>query len=332
MKQSGAGWSESHFEKWFIANPVLPGGEPVFMVKRHRLLRRDVDLLALSADGGLILIEVKNERTTREAVGQSLEYLARFAETDVEQLQAEYGTLKPNGDMQADFRKAFNRELKLTQERRVYLVAPSFDLPSEVCVSYLGEQLRGSSIKYGLIRARPTGAAFTIELLECRRPEHSSKIKEGSALTGGARLFLVLEPGPHPVMWYVGKRAEDRRLRLAAGDALAWASVQVLDRMLVPEGQLEGVDLSLSGTVWNRRDRPGTQAKLVGQVLCGSRHDTQAPSAVIARFKHGKFVKFQKKAWSGFVAQWHRESPASELPSWRSIAAAAAKLRLVHAR
>ncbi len=304
-----------------MRKPFLPGGERVLVVNRQSPLHREVDLLALDAQGGLVLIEVKNERSTREAIGQSLEYLAQYAVTEAEDLEEGYAPLQPASDLKTDFRKMFKHDLKVTQGRRVFLVADSFDSHSALCARYLGEQLHGSRVEYGLMRACRKGEDFSLTPYECPPFTHSSKIKEGFAVTRGGRLFYVLKSGPHPIMWYIGRRTGQEGLRLAQGSALARNSLQVLDRPLIPEEHAEGVDVTLSGTVWKHRVKPGTIAKVLGQVLCGDVHMEHPQSPVIARLEDGQLVKCQRKSWSEFDARWRKVN--TKLPDWRSVVASA---------
>ena len=69
-------WHESDFERWFLRTATLPGGELLVPIAQHTALRRVVDLLFLDSRAGLVLVEVKNEASTRTAIGQALEYRA----------------------------------------------------------------------------------------------------------------------------------------------------------------------------------------------------------------------------------------------------------------
>ena len=82
-------WTESEFEEWFLANPVLPGDDRLAVVVRQRSLKRVVDLLCLDREGRIVLLEVKNEPTTRHTIGQAFEYLAATADQTLEDLADE---------------------------------------------------------------------------------------------------------------------------------------------------------------------------------------------------------------------------------------------------
>jgi len=313
-------WKESEFEDWFKQKQLLPDGEPILVISRQRSLHHGVDLLALDATGGLVIIEVKNETSTRAAIGQSLEYLAQYTHTAVDDLDDDYSRLKgTTSNLAADFADRFKKKLAVTLRRRVFLVAPSFDFHSTVCVCYLGEQLLGGKVEYGLIRAWREGEGFTITHQKCPsiRPSQELQLHE-FAVTPGRRLYCVLEPGSKAVVWYIGKRSE-KGLRLANGRALTRKTLQVVSRALMPEGPAKEVDVSQSGTLWQHRKKPATRARLVGQLLTGQSGRRRV--AVIARFVDDQFAKFQRTSWSAFVARWRKIE--TEMPDWRRIEAEA---------
>ncbi len=314
-------WKESDFEEWFKQEQLLPDGEAVLLISRQRSARHGVDLLALDATGGLVIIEVKNEPATRAAIGQSLEYLAEYAHTAVEDLDDNYSRLKgTTSNLATDFAARFKRALAVTARRRVYLVAPSFDLHSAVCACYLGEQLLEGRVEYGLIEAWRERKGFRIKLHKRPSPVHSQDLQLRSfALTPGGRLYCVLEPGKKPVMWYIGRRVPEKGLSLASGRALTRQTLQVVSRTLFPEERAKEVDFSESGTVWQHRKKPGTRARLLGQLLAGQSGRRRV--AVIARFVNEQFAKFQRKSWGDFAAAWRKIE--AEAPDWRRIEAAA---------
>jgi hypothetical protein len=306
----------------FLPSSVLPNGEPVLVISRQRPIRRVVDLLALDGTGGLVIVEVKNERSTRAAIGQSLEYLAQYVDTGVEDLEDEYSARIPTGSLKDDFRSLFNKELSVASRRRVYLVAPSFDISSAVCVQYLGERLLAGEVEYSLIRATRKGAGFVIERFECPAFTPARNLQAGGfAVTPSGRLYYVLEGGPRPVMWSIGKRIGVRGLRLPSAPALKLRCIQVVNRMLIPAESAKEVDIAQSGTVWQHPTRPATTARLLGRVLPDSTQPGQQGFAVITRFVDKAFERFQQKSWSDFAANWRRVDV--ELPDWRSIAVAA---------
>lgn len=320
-------WSEGEFEEWFMRGQVLPDGERVLVIGRQLPIRRVVDLLAIDSAGGLVIIEVKNERSTRAAVGQSLEYLAQYVDTEVEDLEDEYSLLRDATSLADDFRNTFNGELKVVApRRRVYLVAPSFDVPSAVSVRYLQARLLVGHVEYHLVRASRVGDGFRVELFECPAFTHAKNFQTGSfAVTPSGRLNYVLASGSRPVVWRVGRRVDGHGLRLPSNREMRRRCIQAVSRMLIPAESAPEVDASQTGTVWQHPRKPGTTAKMLGRVRPGSAQSGEDGVAVIARFVDGAFEKFQRKSWRHFAAEWRRVE--TELPDWRETAEAAANLQ-----
>jgi hypothetical protein len=313
-------WSESEFEKWFVNHPTLPNGERLFIINRQRALHHVVDLMALDQHGGLVIIEVKNERSTRAAIGQSLEYLAQAVETSIEDLADEYAYFKSGSALVEDFQNTYTHPLELSPQRRVFLVAPSFDFHTCLCVRYLHEHLGGASVEFGLIRAWRIKGGFHLDDYKCPPFAAVGKIKDGFAMTPGGRLCYILEPGKRPLVWYIGKRKKANALQPTSGRRLTYRSLDVLTRVALPGVPSDEVDVALCGTTWQHVKKPGSRAKLLGQVRVGDVGSGQR-LAVFARFDDGVFSKFQRKPWGEFSTRW--AVAEIELPGWKAIAEAA---------
>ena len=172
---------EREFEKWFLKHPILPPRkERVLVIDRQNPLRRVVDLVALDKDGGLVIIEVKNEKSTRTVVGQSLEYLAQYQEkyVSVDTLSDLYeeSPLNPKRGLADAFERTFGTQLSsVSSRRRVVIVARSFDLHSALCVSYLRQSLR-QKVDFLLVEARKIAGGFEPTLFRQRPPCPAGKL------------------------------------------------------------------------------------------------------------------------------------------------------------
>jgi hypothetical protein len=179
-------WTESVFERWFIDNPILPDGQRVILIRRQQALRRVVDFLALSEDGTLLIIEVKNEKSTRTVIGQALEYLSQYADATLEDLEDEYQE-SSEGSIQETFRETFpGSEPKLTERRAVIIVAPAFDIPSAVCTKYLTQALSAATFSFQLVIARLTGSRFALSTYESPELVLTRDLKNRFATTPAA--------------------------------------------------------------------------------------------------------------------------------------------------
>jgi hypothetical protein len=69
-----------------------------------------------------VLVEVKNECASREAIGQVLDYAGRLEGATLENLADRFGL--DAADLRKRFADRFGHELVVTKERHVVLVAP----------------------------------------------------------------------------------------------------------------------------------------------------------------------------------------------------------------
>ena len=324
MKQA-SGYKEAEIESWFCKESNLPGGERVLVINGERPLRRMPDIIGIDAEGGIVIIEVKNEKSTRSAIGQSLEYLSQYHDVTIEELAEQFdeytGRSSPTHTLNTAFQEFFGKDLCLSERRRVYVVAPEFDIASGVCAQYLSHQLRQNNIEFHLARASREGKGFRFEAYDPPIIEFTSKLKEGFAVSAFGRIFYVLSPGPAPVLWNVGKKTQDQSLRLPSGRALGKRLVRVLKRKLIPlkpDQHPKQVDLSLTGQCWKRSGKPERTAKILGTVALGKEDTDGGRYVLMAQFKQEKLAKFMKRRLDRFKSDW--EPSSIVLPDWGKIA------------
>ena len=82
-------------------NPdLLFGAEKVLVIGQSVAGKRMGDILALDADGRLVIVEIKRDWSDRATVGQLLEYAAEMtgkSYEDLEKLDREYWPLRHGG-------------------------------------------------------------------------------------------------------------------------------------------------------------------------------------------------------------------------------------------
>jgi hypothetical protein len=304
-------WRESQFEKWFLKHPVLPDGERLRFIGKHRPLRRVVDLLALDGEGGLVIVEVKNERSNRTAVGQALEYLSQYQQASLEELDEQMGE-EFGESLSEAFKAEFKRDLgTLSPRRRVILVAPSFDVATGVCVQYLSEHFE-KKVTFALLTAQRRSRGFRIAYYEPPNMTHCSQLGGRFAETVKGRVYFVLTGGPKPILWNIGMR-RDGGLRLPSQQALSLRVLRRMSRHLVPIEDAPWVNLEQQGTVW-RNPKTEMRAKLLGVVTPDAGGRKAISWAVYARFERGKFARYRKQQWLTFERDWHRVDES--LPDW----------------
>jgi hypothetical protein len=140
--------SEQQLEDMIVANPELLSDELMLIGRQEDTGRGGrIDLLAISPDGSLTLVELKRDRTPREVVAQALDYASWVEELDSDEIAAIYARFKPDGNLSADFQERFGVELDeeaLNASHQVIVVAASLDDSTERIIGYLGS--RGVSI------------------------------------------------------------------------------------------------------------------------------------------------------------------------------------------
>jgi hypothetical protein len=318
------GYIEDQFEQWFKSTPQLLG-EPLLLVNSQSAIKRMVDLIALDREGRLVIIEVKSKPTTREAIGQALEYLSQYDEVSLDVLADEY---KPGkGDLRADFEKTFGEPLtQLAKGRRVYIVAPAHDPYSAVCTGYLSAHL-SEGITFHLLTASPASAGcFDVQPYRCPPIKKGAALNEGFALSlRSGRLFYVIAPGHTPIVWYIGSwNAKQGRLRSVPKSSHTllrpWRSFLVQDAHLqevLAQQVANQVDPSSKGSVWRRVGKPGRNAFVIGRVTL--RKD--ASYFAFAEFWNGRFKRFRWRVAQTFLDQW-KKTEAPPRP-WGDIVALA---------
>jgi hypothetical protein len=318
-------WPEKDFERWFASNPQLLDGEPLLLVGRHQAIRRMVDLIALDQEGGLVILEVKNESTNRRAMGQALEYLSQYDELPLDELADEYEESE-RGDLRAAFKGRFGREVsQITAGRRVYLVAPAHDAYSAVCTEYLSRHL-SNGVSFHLLTASRTSQGFLLEEFKCPSFKRGRALGKGFALNPlGRRLFYVIDPGSPPIVWGVGRwRAPEGTLTFRAKPSRKL--LRPFRSHLLPIDPPPQVDLSSTGSVWRHVSKRGREATLIGRVTSRGPSGNSAAYVAFAEFRNGHFGTFRRRPAQEFHKDWKRTEAAPR--PWREIAQLA-RVRLV---
>ena len=102
-----------------------------------------IDLLAIAPDGALVLIELKRDKTPRDVVAQSLDYVSSVEKLRAEDIAAIYGRFAPSRNLGEDFQQRFGLALdedSLNESHQIIIVASSLDASTERIVAYLSER------------------------------------------------------------------------------------------------------------------------------------------------------------------------------------------------
>jgi hypothetical protein len=99
-----------------------------------------IDLLAITPDGSLVLIELKRDRTPREIVAQALDYPSWLDQLSAEKVAQIYHRFSNGGSLDQAFSQRFGTELDedtLNESHQIIIVAAELDASTERIVSYL---------------------------------------------------------------------------------------------------------------------------------------------------------------------------------------------------
>jgi hypothetical protein len=102
-----------------------------------------LDLLAIAPDGGLVLIELKRDRTPRDVVAQSIDYASFVENLKAEDISAIYSRFSGGKDLANDFHARFGHTLddeSLNIGHQIIVVASSLDASTERIVKYLSDR------------------------------------------------------------------------------------------------------------------------------------------------------------------------------------------------
>ncbi len=139
--RQGALPSEQLLENMIVSAPEILSDEWMLIGRQVNTgVCGRIDLLAVAPDGGVILIELKRDRTPREVVGQALDYaswLEQLEESDVARI---YSNFSGGRDLAYDFQARFGvplDDVDLNDTHQIVIVASSLDASTERVVEYL---------------------------------------------------------------------------------------------------------------------------------------------------------------------------------------------------
>jgi hypothetical protein len=136
--------SEELLEKMIVASDArILSDDWMLIGEQEDTGHGPIDLLALTLDASLVLIELKKGRTPREVMAQALEYTASIENLQLEDIAAIYGHFKPSRSLADDFRTRFGQPLDedaLNQSHQIVIVASALNDRTERIVGYLSKR------------------------------------------------------------------------------------------------------------------------------------------------------------------------------------------------
>lgn len=135
---------ESRLEEWLERDVSMLGSDLLIIGKQ---VPTDyggiIDLLCIDAEGDLVIVELKRDKTPREITAQALDYASWVTDLDSERISeiaAEY--LGARGPLESAFESHFRAELPevINQSHKILIVASAIDPSSERIIRYLSQQ------------------------------------------------------------------------------------------------------------------------------------------------------------------------------------------------
>ena len=133
---------EEMIEGWVAKNPSLVGIDAMIIGRQVPTGHgKFIDLLAMDASGGLIIIELKKDRTPREIVAQVLDYASWVITLTTPEIY-ERAEKYLNTRLVTAFRERFGEGIpdRLNATHSMLIVASELDLASRRIVEYLSEE------------------------------------------------------------------------------------------------------------------------------------------------------------------------------------------------
>jgi hypothetical protein len=175
---------EDELETWVTQVPNILGDD-VLVIDRQRDIPGvgRLDLLCIDKTGKLIVVELKRDRSPREAVAQALDYASWLNDADVEEILA-HAKEYLRAELPDAFEEHFQAEMPdiLPQNHKLLLVASRLDSSAERIVNYLweryGVEFNVFLLKYARLAGGQEVLVRTVLLPESTRPPKGSRLRQ----------------------------------------------------------------------------------------------------------------------------------------------------------
>lgn len=136
--------SEQLLEDMIVSDPRILSNEWMLIGRQEfTTYGGKIDLLAITPDGSLVLIELKRDRTPREIVAQALDYASWLQDLTADKLVQIYSRFSDGGSLEEAFQKRFGLVLdedSLNHTHQIIIAAAELDPSTERIVGYLNER------------------------------------------------------------------------------------------------------------------------------------------------------------------------------------------------
>jgi len=133
--------SEQKLEEMIVREPGILSNEWMLIGRQECTGNGGrIDLLAITPDGSLVLVELKRDRTPRDIVAQALDYASWVEQLTPAEIVQIYQRFSNGGNLTDDFKHRFSAVLdeeSLNQSHQIIIVAAELDLSTERIIGYL---------------------------------------------------------------------------------------------------------------------------------------------------------------------------------------------------
>jgi hypothetical protein len=136
--------SEQKLEEMIVKDPSILSSEWMLIGRQEVTAHGGrIDLLAISPDGSLVLVELKRDRTPREIIAQALDYASWVEQLTPDRIAQIFQRFSGGGSLDEAFEKHFGSSLDedtLNQSHQIIIVASELDAATERIIGYLNSR------------------------------------------------------------------------------------------------------------------------------------------------------------------------------------------------
>jgi len=136
---------ESRLEEWLHKDIGLVNDDLLVIGQQVPTAHTgSIDLLAMDADGNLVILELKKNKTPRDVVAQTLDYASWVKTLTHEEVKRIAANFLGDDALEQAFREKFDADLPevVNENHRMYIVASAPDPSTERILEYLSETYR----------------------------------------------------------------------------------------------------------------------------------------------------------------------------------------------
>ena len=133
---------ETQLEDWVCADPMLLNLDVMIIGRQvHTAFGGYIDLLAITREGNLVVIELKRDKTPRDIVAQCLDYASWVCDLGYEDIK-EIFKKHTNKSLHEEFSSFYDETIPetLNESHQIVIVAASLDDSTERIIGYLTEK------------------------------------------------------------------------------------------------------------------------------------------------------------------------------------------------